>query len=538
MQLEALREETQRLIEQGDSGRAVDVLLDLLEASHRDIERLAHTAKHYARLYFGRRSERLSKDDLAQLLLAFGASEEEAHAESPVLPTPKPPDDLASEEAAAAAELPPKKRNHPGRRPLDADLEREITETAVPDAERACTRCGAEMNRLPPQKHERVEYVPAKIIVHLELRESLACKACRGDATTAPRAGAPALVGRADASVLAHLIEAKCDDAQPIKRQADQLARLGWHVPDNTLYGYWKHGCEMLEPIAALTQSVVFGAKVVGVDDTHIDFLTPSKGGKKTRGHLWAAANKGGMIAYWFTESWRAEEVATTLRAAERFVQVDDYKGYGAFVKTPDGAMAPVVDPEMRLGCGMHIRRRFEQALRGGDRRAALVMDLFRRIYEVEAEIRGAPPDERLEVREKRSIPLVDELDDWVARHEEKLRPTELLEKARGYASHQATYFRRCFVDGEFEIDNGDVERGMRRPAMGRRNWLFTGASSGGPRLAAAFTLVMSCRRLGLPTREYLIDVLTRLEAGWPARRGLELTPLTWGRERGLLPAT
>ena len=47
--------------------------------------------------------------------------------------------------------------------------------------------------------------------------------------------------------------------------------------------------------------------------------------------------------------------------------------------------------------------------------------------------------------------------------HEEKLRPTELLEKARGYASHQATYFRRCFSDGEFEfeIDNGDVERGM-----------------------------------------------------------------------------
>jgi transposase len=164
-------------------------------------------------------------------------------------------------------------------------------------------------------------------------------------------------------------------------------------------------------------------------------------------------------------------------------------------------------------------------------------MDLFRRIYEIEAEIRGAPPDERLDVRQARSIALVDELDDWVARHEEKLRPTELLEKARGYASHQAAYFRRCFSDGEFEIDNGDVERGMRRPAMGRRNWLFTGASSGGPRLAAAFTLVTSCRRLGLPTREYLIDVLTRLEAGWPARRGLELTPLAWGRERGLLPA-
>lgn len=75
----------------------------------------------------------------------------------------------------------------------------------------------------------------------------------------------------------------------------------------------------------------------------------------------------------------------------------------------------------------------------------------------------------------------------------------------------------------------------MRRRAMERRNWLFTGAASGGPRLAVA--LVMSCRRLGLPTSEYLVDVLTRLEAGWLARRELELTPLAWGRERGLLPA-
>ena len=537
MQLEALRDETQRLIEQGDPARAVDVLLELLEASHRDNERLAHTAKHYARLYFGRRSERLSKDELAQLLLAFGASEEEANAESPVLPTPQASTDLASDEASTTSEPPKKKRNHRGRTPLDTELEREITKTPVPKTERTCTQCGAEMSVLGHQSHERVQYVPAKIVVHEEQRESLGCKACRSDATTAPRASASALVGRADASVIAHLIESKCDDAQPIKRQADQLARLGWHVPPNTLYEYWKHGCEMLEPIAALTQSVVFGAKVVGVDDTHVDFLTPSKGGKKKRGHLWAAANKGGMIAYWFTESWRAEEVATTLRAAERFVQVDDYKGYGALVKTPDGSMAPVVDPAMRLGCGMHIRRRFERALRGGDRRAALVMDLFRRIYEIESEIRGAPPDERGAVRQARSIPLVDELDDWVARHEENLRPTELLEKARGYASHQAEYFRRCFSDGEFEIDNGDVERGMRKPAMGRRNWLFTGASSGGPRLATAFTLVMSCRRLGLPTREYLIDVLTRLDGGWPARRGLELTPLAWGRERGLLPA-
>ena len=49
-------------------------------------------------------------------------------------------------------------------------------------------------------------------------------------------------------------------------------------------------------------------------------------------------------------------------------------------------------------------------------------------------------------------------------------------------------------------------------------------------RLAAAYSLVHSCRALGTPTREYLIDVIRKLEAGWPARRLAELMPASLGR--------
>lgn len=47
-------------------------------------------------------------------------------------------------------------------------------------------------------------------------------------------------------------------------------------------------------------------------------------------------------------------------------------------------------------------------------------------------------------------------------------------------------------------------------------------------RLAAAYSLVQSCRVLGIPTRQYLIDVIQKLEAGWPARRLAELMPHRW----------
>jgi hypothetical protein len=46
-----------------------------------------------------------------------------------------------------------------------------------------------------PVEHERVEYVPEKLVVHVELREVLVCKCsdCRADAITAERSPAVAL---------------------------------------------------------------------------------------------------------------------------------------------------------------------------------------------------------------------------------------------------------------------------------------------------------------------------------------------------------
>jgi hypothetical protein len=68
--------------------------------------------------------------------------------------------------------------------------------------------------------------------------------------------------------------------------------------------------------------------------------------------------------------------------------------------------------------------------------------------------------------------------------------------------------------------DNGAVERAIREPAIGRKNYLFTGFEAPAHRLADAYPLVQSCRVLGLPTRDYLIDVFQKIEAARPARPG------------------
>lgn len=67
----------------------------------------------------------------------------------------------------------------------------------------------------------------------------------------------------------------------------------------------------------------------------------------------------------------------------------------------------------------------------------------------------------------------------------------------------------------------------MRPVALGRKNWLHVGSSQAGPKVAAILSVVESCRRLGVPLKDYFVAVLPGLN-----RRTLpevaDLTPTRW----------
>jgi len=283
----------------------------------------------------------------------------------------------------------------------------------------------------------------------------------------------------------------------------------------------------------ALLGTLLEDPDYVGVDDTGLDVLDRTRKGGKYRGHLWCFRSRAGLLAYQFTETWRAIEVAPWFHAIapNTYIQVDDYRGYSSIIESPDGRKLPVVPAERRLGCMMHVRRRFYDALKAGDRRAAPPVKWIQQIYKLEEKLRDRPPDERLALRKEHSLPLLDSFDAWVDEHEKTMGKTGKLTEAVRYAKQQRPYIRRCFSDGRFEIDNGAVERAIREPAIGRRNFLFTGSTKAAHRLAAAYSLVQTCRALGISTRDYLIDVITKLEGGWPARRLTELLPQHWAPE-------
>ena len=235
-----------------------------------------------------------------------------------------------------------------------------------------------------------------------------------------------------------------------------------------------------------------------------------------------------------YTPSWNATDIAAWFSSIDGMIQCDGYGGYAREVEDDESGMSlAAVPPERRLGCGMHIRSKFHDALLVPDTRAAVALTHFAELYRIEAECkeRGLDAAARGEERRRRAWPILDALDAWVDKIHPTLLPKSPLRRATTYAQNQRVFFRRCFEDGRYEIDNGRVERRIRLFAVGRRNVLFTGSVRGGERLAIAYTLVDNCLLLGIDAHRYLVDVITKLEGGWPLQRLSELVPWRWAAE-------
>src|SRR5260370_8166151 len=99
-------------------------------------------------------------------------------------------------------------------------------------------------------------------------------------------------------------------------------------------------------------------------------------------------------------------------------------------------------------------------------------------LYAIEKEIRGCPPDQLRDVRQKRSRPLLDSLHDWLQAGLSKLSRKSDTTAAVRYALGVWEALVRYCDDGRIEIDNSAAERALRAVVLGRKNYLFAASHS------------------------------------------------------------
>ena len=164
------------------------------------------------------------------------------------------------------------------------------------------------------------------------------------------------------------------------------------------------------------------------------------------------------------------------------------------------------------MGCWSHTRRKFYDARLDDRRRCSEMLALINRLYEVEREANEdkLEHDARLALRRERSAPILDDIRFRLEPWSIELLPKNPAAQAVQYALNQWTALNRFLEDGRLPLDNNISERILRLAVIGRKNYMFFGSDAGGHRAAVIYSLVASCKLIGLDPFEYLRDVIAR----------------------------
>lgn len=480
----------------------VSQLQGALSAAQIENKLLRQKLELFLKRYFGGgKNESLDSKQLELLLAGLAAASTPSPANTKPVPTPTRP---------ATA--------RPVRQALPAHLE---TERVVLEPEEVQQQ-PAGWRKLGEEVTEELDWKPAKFIKRLYIRPKY---------TNAERiviAPLPARLiekGLPGAALMAQVMTGKYEDHQPLYRQEKIYERLGVKLPRQTLSGWVDVAADWLSPIYREMKAGLLAGSYLQADETPIRYLDPDVKGKSQQGWLWTYRHPHGDVVFEWNISRSREGPRQFLKDFKGKLQTDGYGVYESLARERNGGL-------ILIGCWAHARRGFHEAL-GEGRAAAWLVGQIGQLYAVEKALRErrAGPALRAALRAWQSRPVLVRLRRALEIIRRRVLPKSLLGQAIDYTLSRWEALSRYVDDGRLEIDNNLVENAIRPTALGKKNFLFIGHPEAGQRSAVIYSVLGSCRRLGINPAEYLQDLFERLPKATTSQIK-SLTPAAWLKAR------
>ncbi len=442
----------------------------------------------------------------------------------------------------------PKRHAH-GRKPKPDHLERETVEQRP----EACAHCQSEqLVARDDLVTEEYDYIRAHVRIRRTVRKLCVCTEC--NRRTVPDAP-PMPFERASAtfSMVAWLCFAKGGMFVPLDRLGLDLARQGASIPSATLTRWWQRGADLLQPIAEAVRQSLLAETHIRTDGTGLRVVLCRRKGKPVKGEervgetdaegwLLERGSFNGQIlvfgndehaVYWFTETKEGHHAMDFLTLGKD-AQGRPLRWKGTL--TADALSAHdclFVDGERtESGCNAHGLRKFRDHADKAPLLASKAMGFLGGFYRVEAEAkqRKLVCGELLAYRRAHAGPIADNFKAWLDEHLDALLDTNPVRKAMNYYVKHWTALTRFLEDPKVELDNNWSERALRKVALLRNNSLYAGGVEGAVRLCTLFTLINTCRLLGLDPYAYLVWAMTRSVPHATNRglRSIDLTPAAY----------
>ena len=459
--------------------------------------RLQQELERYKKMYYGPRADRLhSSAGLAQALLEFAEQLEV----KPIHPEDVPKDEPEYELRRV------KKRK--GRRNL-ANFENLPVRTEVHELcgeERNCPCCGIQRQEIGEEVSWQIEYIPGHFERIRQVRKKYGCAGCEkaGENPRMEVAAKPETAidkGLAGPGLLAFIITSKFSDYLPLYRLEDIFERQGFEISRATQSIWCGDVADLVTPLYELMGQRVRQSHVVATDDTIMPMLSA---GKTQSARMWVYVGDTAhpYNVFDFTLNRGRDGPKYFLGDYREVLLADAYGGY-------DGVV--VNNQITRAGCWAHPRRKIIDAEKLAPEIAREAVDLIDALFRVERQAKNGSVEERLAIRQARSVPVLAKLRDKLFDWKQQLLPKHSMAEALNYVLNQWAELNVFCSDGAVPIDNNVSEREMKRIVLNRKNSLFVGNARGGRTAAILASLTSTCRRHDLDPHLYLTQLLMNL---------------------------
>jgi transposase len=422
-----------------------------------------------------------------------------------------------------------KRKGGHGRSKLPQHLERRVVERVDVDDPK-CGECGKERPIIRVEQSERLNYIPAKVIVDVTevvIRGPLSCE-CDAEAPKLLRPELPSRPidrGMPGVDLLNSIVIGKYLYHLPHYRQATKtLKDAGIILSKQTLWDWTRKTAELLEPLWELMHRRQLEATYLAADETTANMVKKGEPGRRAKTtYLWQYYGfddgPAPYTVFRFALSRKRAEPQSYLDGFEGTLLTD---GYSAYASLPDVILA---------NCMAHARRKFDEAASSSPVIAAQVIVLIGKLYQIERDCASLDAESRRAVRQEKSAPILLRLRLYIEEKQKNVTPQSPIGKAIAYMLNHWEGLCRFVDDGRLPIDNNAVEREMKAVAVGRKNWLFFGSERGGRAAAIIYSIIASARRHDLDVWQYLGDILRRLADLKPGELPA-LLPDAWKRAR------
>lgn len=526
-----IKQAASALIDEGKSGQAFELYESALRAVLQENARLGLLLMKVRAARAGKSgSEKLNAQQLELLLqLLDEEEEEELDVDAEAAADAELDKEINEAESQAdtgqsASRKRRKKRRRRNKALQTPGLEERHTYLDVPEEQAGWDVVGETIT-------ERLGFCPAHFFKHVIHQPVVRDPSPQQDGSEGHTAvpAPPSIVpgGMPDNDVIAMLLIRKFAEHTTLYRLHDQFLReQGVDIPRSTLGDWVAWGGRALDRLIPPLLERATSAFLVGTDATGLRVLD-SGPDHVHRGtfHIYRGTDgesDEADIVFRYTPTGEAE-TGPWLELAGRtgYIQAD---ASNSFDRLFNGKVASAIE----VGCHFHARRPFKA--HDDDPRSAYVLQLVKRLFKVEklADARKLTWEQRTELRQERSRPILEKLKRYVLRLIRDGTPDDPIVKAANYYINHWDALIRFTDDGRIPLTNNAVEYEFRGIRIGERNYLFAGSDEAARRSAAIYSVLATAKAYGLNLFTYLCDVLDRLSHPMSQSQIAELLPHRW----------